>query len=64
MSFLRTKYKELLSNFDELQSEKTAIQQQFESASSNAKAILANMKVCIVRTNVVDYCHVDGSYLY
>ncbi|XP_070758417.1 synaptonemal complex protein 1 [Enoplosus armatus] len=39
------KYKELLSNFNELQSEKAAIQQQFESGSSNVKAFEANMKV-------------------
>nr|XP_046239059.1 synaptonemal complex protein 1 isoform X2 [Scatophagus argus] len=31
-------YKELLSNFNELQSEKTAIQRQFEYGSSNMKA--------------------------
>ncbi|XP_078022256.1 synaptonemal complex protein 1 [Epinephelus lanceolatus] len=41
----KVQYKELLSNFNELQSEKTAIQQQFESGSSNIKAIEANMKV-------------------
>ncbi|KAL7407922.1 hypothetical protein ABVT39_015650 [Epinephelus coioides] len=41
----KIQYKELLSNFNELQSEKTAIQQQFESGSSNIKAIEANMKV-------------------
>ncbi|XP_059185586.1 synaptonemal complex protein 1 isoform X2 [Centropristis striata] len=35
----KIKYKELLSNFNELQSEKTAIQQQFESESSHLKAI-------------------------
>uniref|UniRef100_UPI0037E7D76F synaptonemal complex protein 1 n=1 Tax=Semicossyphus pulcher TaxID=241346 RepID=UPI0037E7D76F len=39
------KYKELLSNFNELQSEKEVIQQQFESRSSNVKAIEANIKV-------------------
>ncbi|XP_029287842.1 synaptonemal complex protein 1 [Cottoperca gobio] len=39
------KYKELLSNFNELQSEKTVIQQQFESGSSSVKAIEENMKV-------------------
>ncbi|XP_044070793.1 synaptonemal complex protein 1 isoform X2 [Siniperca chuatsi] len=39
------KYKELLSNFNELQSEKAVIQQQFESGSSNVKTIEANMKV-------------------
>ncbi|XP_037622797.1 synaptonemal complex protein 1 isoform X1 [Sebastes umbrosus] len=41
----KVKYKELLSNFNELQSEKTAIQQQFESGSSNVKATEANIKV-------------------
>lgn len=45
MSFLSVRYSELLSNFKELQCEKTAIQQQFESGSSNVKAIEANMKV-------------------
>ncbi|XP_054866390.1 synaptonemal complex protein 1 isoform X2 [Amphiprion ocellaris] len=39
------KYEELLSNFHELQSEKTAFQQQFENGFSNVKAIEANMKV-------------------
>ncbi|XP_039468470.1 synaptonemal complex protein 1 isoform X2 [Oreochromis aureus] len=39
------KYEELLSNFNELQSEKTAIQEQFENGFSNVKAIEANMKV-------------------
>ncbi|CAB1450808.1 unnamed protein product [Pleuronectes platessa] len=34
----KAKYEELLSNFDELQSEKMFIQQQFECGSSNAKA--------------------------
>uniref|UniRef100_A0A8P4KTJ3 Synaptonemal complex protein 1 n=1 Tax=Dicentrarchus labrax TaxID=13489 RepID=A0A8P4KTJ3_DICLA len=37
-------YKELLSNFNALQSEKTAIQQQFKSGSSTVRAIEANMK--------------------
>lgn len=55
MSFLRVQYKELLSNFNELQSEKTAIQQQFESGSSNIKAIEANMKVWIIQPNVIDH---------
>ncbi|XP_006782874.1 synaptonemal complex protein 1 isoform X2 [Neolamprologus brichardi] len=39
------KYEELLSNFNELQSEKTAIQEQFENGFSNVQAIEANMKV-------------------
>ncbi|XP_039972199.1 synaptonemal complex protein 1 isoform X2 [Xiphias gladius] len=38
------KYEELLSNFNELQSEKMAIQRQSESGSANVKAIEANMK--------------------
>lgn len=45
MSSLRVRYEELLLNFNELQSEKTAIQQQFENGFSNVKAIEANMKV-------------------
>ncbi|XP_005943019.1 synaptonemal complex protein 1 [Haplochromis burtoni] len=39
------KYEELLSNFNELQSEKTAIQEQFENGLSNVQTIEANMKV-------------------
>ncbi|XP_063330025.1 synaptonemal complex protein 1 [Pelmatolapia mariae] len=39
------KYEELLSNFNELQSEKTAIQEQFENGFLNVQAIEANMKV-------------------
>ncbi|XP_038552982.1 synaptonemal complex protein 1 isoform X4 [Micropterus salmoides] len=39
------KYKELLSNFNELQSEKAAIQKQLESGSYNVQAIEVNMKV-------------------
>ncbi|GAA6216779.1 synaptonemal complex protein 1-like [Lates japonicus] len=39
------KYEELLSNLNKLQSEKMAIQQQFESGSSNMEAVEANMKV-------------------
>ncbi|XP_030586347.1 synaptonemal complex protein 1 isoform X2 [Archocentrus centrarchus] len=39
------KYEELLSNFNELQSKNTAIQQQFENGFSNVKAMEANMKV-------------------
>ncbi|XP_062262635.1 synaptonemal complex protein 1 [Platichthys flesus] len=39
----KAKYEELVSNFDELQSEKMFIQQQFECGSSNAKAIEANV---------------------
>ncbi|XP_070815193.1 synaptonemal complex protein 1 [Chaetodon trifascialis] len=39
------KFKDLLSSFNELQSEKTAIQQQFNSGSSNVKTIEAKMKV-------------------
>ncbi|XP_071351661.1 synaptonemal complex protein 1 isoform X2 [Trachinotus anak] len=41
----KVKYEELLSNFNELHSEKMAIQQRFESGSSNVQAIEANMKV-------------------
>ncbi|KAF3690151.1 Synaptonemal complex protein 1 [Channa argus] len=41
----KVKYEELMSNFNELQSEKHAIQQQFESGSSHVKAIKANLKV-------------------
>ncbi|XP_068451162.1 synaptonemal complex protein 1 isoform X2 [Clinocottus analis] len=41
----KVKYKNLSSTFNELLCEKTAIQQQFESGSSNLKAIEANMKV-------------------
>ncbi|XP_078105172.1 synaptonemal complex protein 1 [Sander vitreus] len=41
----KLKYKELLSDFNELHSEKTAIQQQFESGSSNVKAMEATIKV-------------------
>lgn len=43
--FSREKYKELLSNFNKLQSEKTDIQQQFESGSLNEKTLEANIKV-------------------
>ncbi|XP_041808193.1 synaptonemal complex protein 1 isoform X2 [Chelmon rostratus] len=39
------RYKEILSDFNELQSEKTAIQQQFNTGCSHVKAIEANMKV-------------------
>ncbi|XP_008278563.1 synaptonemal complex protein 1 [Stegastes partitus] len=39
------KYEELLSNFNELQSEKTSIQQQFENGFSNVKVLEANIKV-------------------
>ncbi|CAJ1050272.1 synaptonemal complex protein 1 isoform X2 [Xyrichtys novacula] len=39
------KYAELLSNFNGLQSEKKAVQQQLESGSSNVEAIKANIKV-------------------
>ncbi|XP_063767789.1 synaptonemal complex protein 1 isoform X1 [Eleginops maclovinus] len=39
------KYRELLANFNELQSEKTVIQLQVESGSSSVKAIEENMKV-------------------
>lgn len=53
MSFLRVKYEELLSNFNELQSEKTAIQEQFENGLSNVQTIEANMKVWIL----LYYCH-------
>ncbi|XP_022597709.1 synaptonemal complex protein 1-like [Seriola dumerili] len=46
----KVKYEELLSNFNELQSEKMAIQQQFESESSSVKAVEANMKVSEEKT--------------
>lgn len=49
--FWREKYQELLSNFNKLQSEKTDIQQQFESGSSNVKTIEANIKVWIIQSN-------------
>ncbi|KAM9408167.1 synaptonemal complex protein 1 [Pholidichthys leucotaenia] len=39
------KYEELLSNFNELQSEKIAIQQHLENGFSNVKAVEANMKM-------------------
>lgn len=42
---LREKYKELLSNFNELQSETAGLQQLVESGSSNAKTIEADFKV-------------------
>ncbi|XP_035858115.1 synaptonemal complex protein 1 isoform X4 [Sander lucioperca] len=41
----KLKYKELLSDYNELHSEKTAIQHQFESGSSNVKAMEATIKV-------------------
>lgn len=41
----RVKYNELLSNFNELQSEKAAIQQQLESGFSHVKTVDANIKV-------------------
>lgn len=50
---LRVKYNELLLNFNELQSEKTAIQQQFESGFSNVKTVEANIKVWIIKSNVI-----------
>ncbi|KAM6920399.1 synaptonemal complex protein 1-like isoform 2-T2 [Lycodopsis pacificus] len=40
----RVKYKKLSSTFNELQCEKTAIQRQLESGSSDVKAMEANMK--------------------
>lgn len=42
---LREKYKELLSNFNELQSETASLQQLVESGSLNAKTIEADFKV-------------------
>lgn len=45
MSFLRLKYTKLSSTFNELQREKRTFQQQFESGSSNVKAVEAKMKV-------------------
>ncbi|XP_047439861.1 synaptonemal complex protein 1 [Mugil cephalus] len=39
------KYEELLLNFNDVQSEKIAIQQQFENGDSNMKAIETNIKV-------------------
>ncbi|XP_056293751.1 synaptonemal complex protein 1 [Pseudoliparis swirei] len=41
----KVKYKKLVSTFNELQCEKTAIQLQLESGSSDVKTIEANMKV-------------------
>ncbi|XP_035487655.1 synaptonemal complex protein 1 isoform X1 [Scophthalmus maximus] len=41
----KVKYEELLSNCNELRSEKMALQQQFERGSSNVKATEANIKV-------------------
>ncbi|XP_062420136.1 synaptonemal complex protein 1 isoform X2 [Pungitius pungitius] len=41
----KLKYTTLSSTFDELQREKTAFQQQFDSGSSNVEAVEANMKV-------------------
>lgn len=64
MSFLRVNFRELLSNFNELQSEKTAIQQQFESGSSNVKAIEANIKVWIIQSNVIENFHLYSSCLH
>ena len=61
VSFLRVKYNELLSNFNELQCEKTAIQQQFKRGSSNVKAIEANMKVWIIQSNVIAHFYVLSS---
>lgn len=46
-SHCRVKYKELLFNLNELQSEKTAIQQKFEFGVSSVKAFKADMKVKI-----------------
>lgn len=64
MSFLRVKYKELLSNFNELQSEKAAIQKQLESGSYNVQAIEVNMKVRMIKSNVRDCFHVYSSCLF
>lgn len=52
MSFLRVKYKKLVSTFNELQCEKTAIQLQLESGSSDVKTIEANMKVWCIHSYV------------
>nr|XP_020479704.1 synaptonemal complex protein 1 isoform X2 [Monopterus albus] len=46
----KVKYEELLTNFNELKSEKMAIQQQFDSGSSYVKTIEANMKVSEEKT--------------
>lgn len=43
--YCRTRYEKLLFKFDELQSEKTAIQQKFEFGISSVKAMTADMKV-------------------
>lgn len=64
MTFLRVKYEELLSNFNELQSEKKAIERQFESGSSNVRAIEANIKVWAIQSNVIDCLHVYSSCLH
>lgn len=44
----RVRYQELLSKFNELQSEKTDIQQKFEFGFSSVKAMKADMKVLII----------------
>lgn len=41
----RMRYEELLVKFNELQSEKTAIQEKFEFGTSSVKAMKADMKV-------------------
>lgn len=43
--YCRMRYEELLVKFNELQSEKTAIQQKFEFGISSVKAMKADMKV-------------------
>lgn len=48
---LREKYKELLSNFNELQSETASLQQLVESGSLNAKTIEADFKVWVIQWN-------------
>lgn len=60
-NFKRVKYEELLSNCNELRSEKMALQQQFERGSSNVKATEANIKVLIIHSNVIFMRH--GSHV-
>lgn len=50
----RVRYKELLFNFNELQSEKTTIQQKFEFGVSSVKAFKADMKVKITQSVCVN----------
>ncbi|KAG7226799.1 hypothetical protein INR49_014148, partial [Caranx melampygus] len=49
----KVKYEGLLSNFNELQSEKMAIQQQFESRSSHVKAIEADIKCQLLQEKII-----------